>query len=78
MPLFDVKCDNCGKQWEQMKKWEDLAQCPECGSINTTTLMPLMKHKRAKTPDEMMGRIPDSKPVKSFANDRRRGGKDTS
>jgi len=80
MPLFDVECDKCGLVWEVIKKYETFApECPKCGSNFTRTLMPLMKHRPARSVDDMLhNRPPDSKPTKSFAHDRRRGGKDTS
>ena len=80
MPLFDVKCDKCGHIWEEMKRYDEESQeCSECGSNFTRTLPPLFQTKlRAKDPYEYLdGPIPDSKPIKSYANDRRRGGKDT-
>jgi hypothetical protein len=61
------------------KKWEESVACPECGQA-TTTLMPQMKHHKAKDPFDMINGhagIPDSKKIKSYANDRRKGGKDT-
>lgn len=78
-PLFDVQCNNCGHVWEERKRFDDPARCPKCNMIWTTTMMPLMKHKKAKSVDDMLhDRPPDPKPVKSFAHDRRRGGRDTS
>lgn len=81
MPTFDQKCDLCGHRWEVYKAWEDLVDCPECGSHDTDTLMPRVQGlDKAKDPFDLVGmgqKIPDSKKTKSFANDRRRGGKDT-
>ena len=81
MPLFDCKCGACGHIWEEMKSYNTPACCcPECGSADTKTLMPLMKHHNLNTKDPydyLNGPIPDPKPIKSFANDRREGGKDT-
>jgi len=80
MPLFDAKCEKCGHIWEVMQKWEEqVGECPLCESAFTKLLMPRMGpvHKAKDPYDYLDGRIPDSKPIKSFANDRRRGGKDT-
>jgi hypothetical protein len=81
MPKFDVRCLVCKEEWEAYKVYLDPTQCPQCGSDMTQTLMPKMKHNKGKDPYDMITantHIPDSKPVKSFANDRRKGGKDTS
>ncbi len=79
MPLFDVRCDNCQHVWEESKLYSAPAsECPVCGSHFSTTLMPRIKHFKAKDPYDLLhGHIPATKQVKSFANDRRKGGKDT-
>lgn len=35
MPLYDLKCDNCGHQFEIHKKFHDPLpkKCPECGKL---------------------------------------------
>lgn len=78
-PLFDCKCGQCGEVWEERKPYSEPAgECPKCGSYDTRTLLGSSVLRKAKDPyDYLDGRIPDSKPIKSFANDRRRGGKDT-
>jgi hypothetical protein len=81
MPMFDVRCneEGCEHRWETSKTYDAVALCPVCYSSNTTTLMPRMKGIKAKDPFDLVGpgaRIPDSKPIKSFAHDRRKGGKD--
>lgn len=80
MPLFDCKCGQCGEVWEERKAFTDPAgECPKCGSYDTRTLLGGSKVlQKAKDPYEYLnGPIPSSKPIKSFANDRRRGGKNT-
>ena len=83
IPLFDFRCEACGNEWEE--RWpysdvkNDLPNCPWCDSNFTKriwTKAPM--GDRAKDPyDYLDGPIPDSKPIKSYANDRRKGGKDT-
>ena len=78
MPVFDCKCDKCGYIWEEVKSFSTPACCcPECGSADTKTLMTLMKHHRAKDPYDYLNHTPDARPIKSFANDKRKGGKNT-
>lgn len=79
MPKFDLRCKTCHHEWEAFKAYADPAVCPECKSETTLTLMPLMRPlEKAKDPyDYLHGAIPSPKKVKSFAHDRRKGGKDT-
>jgi putative FmdB family regulatory protein len=80
MPIFDCKCEKCATVWEVSKPYDEEApECPSCGSNFTKTLMPLFQNKlKARDPyDYLNGPIPDSKPIKSFANDRRKGGRNT-
>jgi len=83
MPRFDVRCleEGCGHLWVASKAFDEWVQCPRCYSGNTKTLMPRVQGlDRAKDPFDLIGmgqKIPASKKVKSFANDRRKGGKDT-
>lgn len=79
MALFDVRCNECGEVWEAAKKYDNPIECPLCSSWNTKTLMPLMKPSfKAKDPYDMIGdNTGATKKIKSFANDRRKGGKDT-
>lgn len=78
MPIFDIKCLKCNQVTEVFKRYEADYPCPECKG-ETVTLPPAVKGiGRAKKPyDYLNGPIPDSKKIKSFANDRRKGGKDT-
>ena len=80
MPVFDCKCERCENIWEEVKKYEDPApECPACGSNFTRTLLGAPFVPRCKTPYDMLeGYRPDSgKQIKSFANDKRKGGKAT-
>jgi len=78
MPLFDVKCNECEKVEEVFKRFDAEWTCSECGG-ECTTLYPAVKGiTRAKQPyDYLDSGPPRSKRIKSFANDRRKGGKDT-
>ena len=78
-PLWDEQCDKCQHVWEVRKNFNDpTSACPRCGSDFTHTLLsPGIPYLKAKDPYDLLdGRIP-SKPIKSYANDKRKGGKDT-
>ncbi|MBT8450109.1 MAG: hypothetical protein KJO69_10490 [Gammaproteobacteria bacterium] len=82
LKVFDVRCDRCGNTFEEHKEFKDPEpDCPRCGSSFTRTILSGFQTKiRAKDPYEYIdGYVPDpkQKSVKSFANDRRRGGKNT-
>ncbi len=82
MPKFDIRCLNlkCEHQAEVFKAYAAKAECSQCGG-ECITLMPnvLGIHGFGKQPyDYLDGPVPDSKPIKSFAHDRRKGGKDRS
>jgi putative FmdB family regulatory protein len=74
---FDIRCDTCDHRWEEVQKYEDTpGECPECGSNFTTVLLTMAKQHKAKDPYDMLdGPIPDAKKIKSFARDRRKGGR---
>lgn len=77
--VFDAVCESCGLRWEEEGPYTDPAcPCPECGSGFTKKILSKVNTPLTKDPyDYLDGRIPDSKPIKSFAHDRRKGGKDT-
>ena len=79
MPIFDIKCDKCGHIWESIQKYKDPPpDCSECGSSFTKVILSGFKNYKAKDPYDALHRpIPSSKPIKSFATDHRKGGKDT-
>ena len=77
--FWDVRCERCDHVWEEHKEFSDPdPECPQCGSNFTHTMRSLGQlFVKAKDPyDYINGRIPDAKPIKSFAKDYRRGGKD--
>ena len=80
MPTYDARCRDCDHLFEEQREWQGSASdCPSCGSTNTRTVwtrVPIID--KAKDPYDLLhGTMPDSKPIKSFANDKRKGGKDT-
>jgi hypothetical protein len=82
MPVFDVRCSNqsCAKVEEVSKAFEADHRCQHCG-CSTKTLMPRMNTvwKDNSNPFDMVDEnmsLPDTKKIKSFGNDRRKGGKD--
>lgn len=82
MPLYDARCNDCGETYEWSgPSYLAPGKCTHCGSDDTRIVwLPggTPSIDRAKDPYDLLdGRIPDSKPIKSFANDRRKGGKDT-
>jgi hypothetical protein len=77
MPKFDVKCNVCNIVIEVTKNFQDTLACEQCGN-EMLTLMPGVKgiHGFGKQPyDYLNGPVPDPKKIKSFANDRRKGGR---
>ena len=80
MPIFDIRCQECLHQAEVFKAFDTPAECSQCGG-KTITLMPSVSgiHGFGKQPyDYLDDPVPDAKPIKSFAHDRRKGGKDRS
>lgn len=83
MPRFDVRCleEGCGHTWAQSKPFDEWVQCPRCYSGNTKTLMPRVQGiDRAKDPFDLVRKdmsLPSSKKIKSYANDRRKAGRDS-
>ncbi|PID73549.1 MAG: transcriptional regulator [Desulfobacterales bacterium] len=41
MPIYEFKCNDCGKEFEQIicGADEDSPSCPECGAANLTKLI---------------------------------------
>ena len=82
MIVLDARCKDCGTDYEYRgQSYLAPGSCPECGSDDTKVvwLSGSFPHTdSAKDPyDYLDGPIPDARPIKSFANDRRKGGKDT-
>lgn len=80
MPLFDVQCMECDHRWEAYKAYEDKLDCPECQGTITTTLLGCPRINLNRLPMDNIHKsmsLPGGKKIKSFGNDKRRGGKDT-
>jgi putative FmdB family regulatory protein len=80
MPIFDVRCLDCQHKWEAFKAYQEAVACPECQSTITKTLMSAPSVNLNRLPMDQIHKsmsLPGAKKVKSFANDRRKGGKDT-
>ncbi len=77
MPVFDSKCEKCGHIWEENKRYEDPSQdCPRCGSSFTHTILSGFHTPKSSCPYDALDRVVrDGKTIKSFANDRRKGGR---
>lgn len=80
MPLYDERCDSCGHTAERRRAWRDqLLPCDDCGGICTVVWLTTPKFNEDRDVYDMLdGPLPDSRPIKSFAHDRRKGGKDVS
>lgn len=77
MPVFDIRCEKCDEVVEVSKAFHDSVPCPTCGHPHTKTLMPRVTGLPRET-DPFHQKVGNTdKPIKSFGNDRRKGGKDT-
>ncbi len=76
MLKFDQRCLECEHEWAVFKAFDDPATCPECRGSLTKTLMPRVQGLPLETDPFKIGNT--DKKIKSFGNDRRSGGKDTS
>lgn len=81
MPIYENQCVKCGHKWEVLQPFAaEPPACPECKAEGTKRLISAPKgvHGGEYNPYDALDRVvPDPKPIKSFANDRRKGGKDT-
>ena len=79
MNLYDARCTSCDHVFEERRGASDpVRSCPLCGAKSVTIWRSVPLLDRAKDPyDYLDGPIPSPKPIKSFANDRRNKGKDT-
>lgn len=79
MPIYDTRCNECEYEYTVNRKWDaDPAACPLCGGTGKTIWKSAPILDRAKDPyDYLNGRIPAPKKIKSFAKDKRKGGKNT-
>jgi len=48
MPIYEYRCDKCGKEFEELVFGTDeVVKCPACGSARTGRLMSCCRHKSA-------------------------------
>ncbi len=48
MPIYEFKCDDCGKEFEELVFGsEPDVPCPACGSKKTARLMSCCRHKNS-------------------------------
>lgn len=78
-PLFDIRCRICDHTTEVRKRFVESYPCPKCGGETKTLLTAFKRIEKAKDPYDLIstGSPPSPRPIKSFANDKRKGGKDT-
>ena len=80
MNIYDARCNNCNATFEYRgKAGGTTPACTVCDSEDTKRIwksVPILD--KAKDPYDLLdGHIPQSTPIKSFATDHRKGGKDT-
>lgn len=50
MPIFEYKCKECGKKFEELVAGGDTkVPCPECGSTNTSRLLSVFASSNASS-----------------------------
>ena len=49
MPIFEFKCDKCGKEFERVVfvSDQDKVNCPDCGSLEARKLLSVFSCSRA-------------------------------
>jgi putative FmdB family regulatory protein len=80
MPLYDARCTKCEHEFEESRRWDEgVSSCPVCHSVARTIWKRVPILDKAKDPYDLIecGTVPDPKPIKSFAKDHRKGGKNT-
>ncbi len=79
MLKYDARCEDCDLVFEEQRSWDTpVRPCPDCGGRSHVIWRSINLLDKAKDPYDLLdGPIPSSKPIKSFAHDRRQGGKDT-
>ena len=78
MPIYDVKCNKCNLVYEVLEKYDSPPRkCKGCGTAFVLRLPSFPNFARQHDPYDALDRSIPGKPIKSFGNDRRKGGKDT-
>lgn len=48
MPIYEFKCEKCGKEFEEMTGSQDMPpSCPECGSASRKLISACRRFKRS-------------------------------
>ena len=64
MPMYDFKCDDCGRDFEELvpHNYEEV-RCPECDSVETTRQLSLFSSRTASQSScPVPGGVPGCKP----------------
>lgn len=79
-PLHDWRCNMCDNTFEFRAYNNECVKCERCGISGASRIYlssPAVKAGDYDAYDSLDRVIPDSKQIKSFATDHRKGGKDT-
>lgn len=78
MPIYDVECNDCSNVFEVLQKYgEQAPRCGTCFSTDTQIRISCPNIAREHDPYDALDKGMPGKSIKSFGNDRRKGGKDT-
>ncbi len=80
MPFYDNQCPDCNTVWETLQRsGHKVPPCPRCGLEHGVRLLSVNTKRphAAGNPYDALDTHRDHQVIKSFAHDRRVGGKDT-
>ena len=55
MPKYDHRCEDCGQEWEVIRRHSESVDCPSCGSLQNTVIwktVPILD--KAKDPYDLL------------------------
>ncbi len=61
MPLYDFKCRECGKKFEELVRLGDTPVCPKCGAADTERLFSMTAGISTSTTRDRSTRVGRSK-----------------